>query len=100
MDERGAYTARKNAILAHSDYTLLLAEEDGRVTGRSLVYVDHNFNAFYRARTGFFGAFECVEDFSVARALDQAAVAWLSAREKPRRTLEPWHKIRSTDLGR
>jgi GNAT superfamily N-acetyltransferase len=80
MDERGAYTARRNAILAHSDYTLLLAEEDRRVVGRSLVYVDHNFNSFYRARTGFFGAFECVEDFSVARALDQAAVSWLSAR--------------------
>jgi GNAT superfamily N-acetyltransferase len=80
MDERGAYTARKNAILAHSDYTLLLAEDGERVTGRSLVYVDHNFNAFYRARTGFFGAFECVQDFSVARALDDAAVSWLSAR--------------------
>ena len=25
MDERGAYSARKNAILAHSDYALLLA---------------------------------------------------------------------------
>jgi GNAT superfamily N-acetyltransferase len=80
MDERGAYTARKNAILAHSDYTLLLAEDDGRVTGRSLVYVDHNFNTFYHARTGFFGAFECVEDFSVARALDDASVTWLTAR--------------------
>src|SRR5271157_2399518 len=39
-DERGAYSPRKNAILAHSDYALLLAEEGPTVLGRSLVYVD------------------------------------------------------------
>ena len=80
MDERRAYLPRKNAVLSHSDFTLLLAVQGGRVVGRSLVYVDHNFNAFYRARTGFFGAFECVEDFAVARALDAAAERWLAAR--------------------
>jgi GNAT superfamily N-acetyltransferase len=80
MDERRAYSARTNAILAHSDYALILAEDAGRVVGRSLVYVDHAFNAWYGTRTGFFGAFECVEDFGAARALDEAAVSWLRAR--------------------
>jgi len=80
MDERRAYSARTNAILAHSDYSLILAEDNGRVVGRSLVYVDRAFNSWYRSRTGFFGAFECVEDFGVARALDDAAVSWLRAR--------------------
>ena len=80
MDERRAYTAKKNAILAHSDYALLLAEDDGRLIGRSLVYVDHNFNAYYHTRTGFFGAFECADDFGAARALDERAVSWLAAR--------------------
>ena len=80
MDERGAYTGRRNAILAHSDYALLLAENNGRLTGRSLIYVDHNFNSYYHTRTGFFGAFECAKDFPTARALDDAAVAWLGRR--------------------
>ncbi len=79
-DERRAYMARRNAVLSHSDFTLLLAVRDGRVVGRSLAYVDHNFNAYYRTRTGFFGAFECIEDFAVARALDAAAERWLAAR--------------------
>lgn len=79
-DERRAYRARRNAVLSHSDFTPLLAARGGRVVGRSLVYVDHNFNAYYRTRTGFFGAFECVEDFAVARALDAAAERWLAAR--------------------
>jgi len=77
VDEKAAYSPRKNAILAHSDFTLLLAEEEGEVLGRSLVYIDRSFNSFYNTRTGFFGAFECVKDMSVASALDQAAVAWL-----------------------
>jgi len=79
-DERKAYSAKTNAILSHSDYVLLLAENDGGVIGRSLVYVDRSFNAYYRARTGFFGAFECVEDLQAARALDETAGEWLSAR--------------------
>jgi len=80
VEEKGAYTARSNSILAHSDFTLLLAEADGAVCGRSLAYVDHAFNSFYRARIGFFGAFECVNDISVAGALDAASVAWLGER--------------------
>ena len=40
------------------------------------MYVDHSFNAFYGSRTGFFGAFECIDDFAVARELDAAAMRW------------------------
>jgi ribosomal protein S18 acetylase RimI-like enzyme len=79
-DERKAYSPRTNAILSHSDYTLLLAEDRGRVVGRSLAYIDRSFNAYYKARTGFFGAFECVRDHAAARALDEASCGWLSAR--------------------
>ncbi|HEY9593444.1 MAG TPA: GNAT family N-acetyltransferase [Spirochaetia bacterium] len=79
-DERGAYSARTNPILAHSDYALLLAEEDGRTLGRSLVYVDREFNGYYGTRIGMLGAFECTGDLSVAHAMDDAAIAWLAAR--------------------
>jgi len=80
VDERGAYTPKKNAILRHSDYRLLLAESDGQVVGRSLAHVDHKFNEYYGTATGFFGAFECVNDLDAARALDEASVAWLAGR--------------------
>ena len=66
MDERRAYSARPTPSWRHSDYTLMLAEQEGRVVGRSLVYVDHAFNSWYRS-TGFFGAFECVEEFGASR---------------------------------
>ncbi len=80
VDERGAYSPKKNAILAHTDYTLLLAEEGSSILGRSLVYVDRAFNSFYGNGTGFFGAFECVDDLAAAAALDSAAVSWLRQR--------------------
>jgi ribosomal protein S18 acetylase RimI-like enzyme len=76
-DEKSAYTPKKNAILRHSDYRLLLAEKDGVVVGRSLAYVDHSFNDYYHGRTGFFGAWECANDLEAARALDDASVSWL-----------------------
>lgn len=79
-DERKAYSSRTNAILSHSQFVLLLAESDAGVVGRSLVYVDRNFNAYYKARTGFFGAFESIRDMDVARALDEAGCRWLAAR--------------------
>jgi ribosomal protein S18 acetylase RimI-like enzyme len=79
-DERAAYSPDTNAILAHSDFTLLMAEAEGRVVGRSLAYVDHAFNDYYKTRIGFFGAFECVDDPTVAGALDAATVAWLADR--------------------
>jgi len=91
-EEKAAYSPTKNAILAHSDYALLLAEEGSTVLGRSLVYIDRSFNAFYGGNTGFFGAFECVNDLSVAAALDEAAVAWL-ARRGIERVRGPIHPI-------
>ena len=79
-DEKKAYTPAANAIFRHSEFTLLLAEEGTTAVGRSLVYVVRNFNSYYKGRTGFFGAFECVRDFDVALALDRATAEWLASR--------------------
>jgi hypothetical protein len=47
--------------------------------GRISASVDDNFNAFWRAKVGFFGWFECVPDPAVAQALFQAAEQFLQA---------------------
>ncbi len=77
IDERVTYT-RRNPILAHSDYRLLLARCNGSACGRVVAYVDHAFNKFYGSHTGFFGSFECVEDRDVAAALLDEAESWLA----------------------
>lgn len=81
LDEMGAYTKKANPILRNSDFVLFLALDDAdKPIGRTIAYVDHTFNAFYHAKIGFFGAFECIDDPSAAQLLIKAAEDWLSAR--------------------
>ncbi len=79
-EEYSEYRKGKNAVLAHSDYQLFLVLRDNKTVGRVIVYIDHNFNTFYQSKTGFFGAFECVDDSSAGRALLEKAEEWLKAK--------------------
>ena len=80
LDEANAYTKKANPILRNSDFVLFLALDDaGKPVGRTIAYIDHTFNAFYQAKIGFFGAFECIDDAAAASLLVQAAEAWLLA---------------------
>lgn len=78
IEERKSYT-RKNPVLAHSDYTLFIAFKEKKVVGRILAYVDHNFNRHFNSAAGFFGAFECVDDLAVAKALFHRAEQWIKS---------------------
>ncbi|HMJ36793.1 MAG TPA: hypothetical protein VK501_23010 [Baekduia sp.] len=62
------------------DYELMLARRDGRVVGRISAHVDHAYNRHHDERRGWFGFFECEDDLEAARALVDAAAAWLTAR--------------------
>ena len=77
IDEIKSYSGKNNPILFNSDFTLLLAYDGGSVVGRNLVYVDHKFNQYYHSKTGLFGAFECIEDMDVAKALINTSEEWL-----------------------
>ena len=59
---------------------LFIAERDGAPVGRIAAIENRAHNAFSGDRTGFFGFFECAEDADAARALLDAAGAWLAAR--------------------
>jgi ribosomal protein S18 acetylase RimI-like enzyme len=79
-EEARLYLKKHNPILAHSDFTLHLALENNQVVGRNLVYIDHNFNDYYKSALGFFGSFECRNNIDTAKALVSEAEAWLKAR--------------------
>jgi len=80
-EEKNAYRANHNPILKNSDFELFIALDDfGTPVGRTLAYVDHTYNRFYNAKTGFFGAFECAEDAAAGRMLAEAAEKWLRDR--------------------
>ena len=58
-EERHAYRGKTNVIIRENDNTLFLVYHKGTLLGRTLVYIDAGYNSYYKANTGFFGAFEC-----------------------------------------
>jgi hypothetical protein len=80
IDEKKAYNPESNPILKHSEYTLLALHDGKRMLGRCIPYIDGKFNGYYKSNTGFFGAFECVDDAHAANTLIEATERWLMER--------------------
>ncbi len=58
--------------------THFIARDGRRLLGRVSAAVNRRFNTYYDAQVGFFGFFETVDDFAVARALLDHACRWLT----------------------
>jgi GNAT superfamily N-acetyltransferase len=71
---------KHNPFFQHAEADYFLAERDGEVVGR--IAAIHNFlhNEVHKDAVGFFGFWECINDFQVAAALFDTASAWLKAR--------------------
>ena len=80
MDQAGVLNTRKNPFFEHGSAGLFLAERDGETVGRIAAIRNGQHLAKHADGNGFFGFFETVEDYAVAEALLDAAVAWLTAR--------------------
>jgi len=70
---------RKNPFWEHARRELFLARKDGKPAGRIVAIVDDNHNRFHQDETGFFGFFECIEDYDVAKMLWDEAKKWLQS---------------------
>ena len=64
----------------HAEVTHFLAKRGGQAVGRISAAINHRFNEHYKAKTGFFGFFEVINDYSVAEALLDKAKVWVTAR--------------------
>jgi len=68
----------KNAFFDHGAIQLFLAEDDsGATVGRIAAIVNGMHLQKYDDGMGFFGFFECVDDYAAAEALLDAATDWL-----------------------
>ena len=70
----------RNPFYLHAEIQPFLAYHNGAVVGTVAAIIDHEYNSFHDERTGFFGFFEAEDLVVVARALLDAAGAWLKAR--------------------
>ncbi len=71
---------RANPFFAHAEADYFVAERDGEVVGRIAAIHNRLHNEYHHDRVGFFGFFETINDFPVARALLDAAADWVRQR--------------------
>ncbi|PTL81003.1 GNAT family N-acetyltransferase [Vitiosangium sp. GDMCC 1.1324] len=80
MERRDFMDPRKHPFFEFGEVEYFLARRDKQVVGRIAAVSNPRYNEFQGTNVGFFGLFECVDDAGVARALFEAAEAWLRAK--------------------
>jgi GNAT superfamily N-acetyltransferase len=80
MDRKDLLNPEKNPFFEHSEAEFFLARRDGQVVGTIAAILNNNHNKTHEEKTGFFGLFECVEDYAVAEALLGKARDWVKAK--------------------
>ena len=81
-DVRLLFNRTKNPFFEHAEVESFLAWKDGRVVGRIAAIDNRAHNEFHGDKVGFFGFFECEDDFEAAVALFDRAQEWVRARGK------------------
>ncbi len=72
-----------NPYFEHAEMQLFIAERNGSVVGTIAAITDRLHKETWDESVGFFGVFETIEDYDVARALLDAAGGWLAGRGCP-----------------
>ncbi len=77
---RDLLDVRKNPFFKHATMQAWLAFKDGKPVGRVIAVVDDYHNKYHEEKTGFFGFFECTQDYEVAQQLLDTARDWLKSK--------------------
>lgn len=80
---------KKNPFFKHSKADLFVAkDEKGTIVGRIAAILDNNYNAYHDSNVGFFGFFDVIEDYGVAKLLLDHTAQWVK-NQKADRILGP-----------
>ncbi|MCX6257127.1 MAG: hypothetical protein NTW49_04400 [Bacteroidia bacterium] len=71
---------KKYPFFLHSEVEFFLAQDHGKIVGRIAAIKNNNYNRFANTNVGFFGFFDCTENYEVAEKLLDTAKSWI--REK------------------
>jgi hypothetical protein len=75
--QRDMLNPKKHPFYEHSSLQMFLAYKDGKLVGRIAAIRNNNHNAFTKGNDGFFGFFESINDYEVAKLLFDTAINWL-----------------------
>lgn len=76
-EKKEFFTPEKNPFFKHSDVEFFLAKRNKEFVGRICGVVNCNHIDFHNEKAGFFGFFECIDDFDVAKLLLDTVRNWL-----------------------
>mgnify|MGYP000601082033 CR=1 FL=1 len=77
IGQKDLMNEKKNPFFKHSKAQLFLAKEGEQIVGRIAAIRNNNYNKFIGGGTkGFFGFFDVVEDYEVAKLLLDTASTW------------------------
>ena len=65
---------------SHSNVTHFIAWRDGKPVGRISAAVNRRFNEFYSVQMGFFGFFDVINDYDVAKSLLDRVKSWVGSK--------------------
>jgi len=76
IGERDKLDPKKNPFWQHSKIAMFLAYRDAKIVGRIAAIRNDNYNEFAGTNLGFFGFFDCINDYQVAEELFNKASEW------------------------
>jgi len=79
-ERKDFFNEDKNPFFKHAEVIFYLAKKNAEMVGRIAGIVNHNHIEFQNEKAGFFGFFECVEDYEVARVLLDTVRNWLKSK--------------------
>ena len=77
MEQEALLNPKKSPFWQHSKAEYFLAKKDGKTVGRVAAIRNNNHIAFTGKKEGFFGFFDTIDDYEVARTLLDTAADWL-----------------------
>ena len=78
MAQEALLNRKKSPFFQHSTAEYFLAKSpEGKILGRIAAINNKNYNNFSGEKAGFFGFFDLIEDYNVAKALLDTAAEWL-----------------------
>jgi len=80
LDRNKTLDRKRNPFFQHAEMEMFLAERNGSVVGRIAAITNDNHVKEHKEKVGFFGFFECLQDQETARALLNAASAWVKGK--------------------
>ena len=69
IGQKELLSPKKNPFFKHSKLSLFLAKKENQIVGRIAAIRNNNHNEYNNEKTAFFGCFDVIEDYDIAKAL-------------------------------